>query len=264
MLLTFALSCSNSVEFGEVEYKKDSSLLNKGSYLFNVLACKSCHGNDNYKSLNAKSVTPPSLNNSKSNLGSWTVSNIVHFFKSGEVPKGFKILSGVHEGYEWLSDRDLLALASYLKTLPKSKGKIDFRKTDYSTFSLKARYSREVRSYVPAIGKGNLASYGKYIADHVTRCAECHGGPTGMFSSEKFLGGGKELFLKNKKYIIPSLNGEGRKFFLNWQENQIFKFLKTGKRPNGKAVDSNLCPSNYFSKLDDKDSEALLKYFNSF
>lgn len=263
-LLAFIGSCSNSIEFGEVKYQKDDSLLAKGNYLFNVSACNSCHGNTNYKSIGNESLIPPSLNNANSNLGSWTVTNIVHFFKSGETPKGFKIISGVHEGYEWLSDRDLMALASFLKTLPSSNGNIKFRKKDFSHFSFKTLYSREVRSYVPEIAKTNTIAYGKYISNHVARCSECHSGTSSIFSSETFLGGGKEIYLKDRKHVVPALNGEGREFFLNWQNNEIYRFLKTGRLPGGKVVNDTLCPVEYFSKLDKKDSEALLKYFNSF
>lgn len=246
----------------------NSNLVSKGKYLYQTSGCDFCHNTIssdykiNKKSLSSKGIKAPYLNNSKNSIGEWSVEELVSFFRNAETKNNFKIIQGVHEGYEWLSDTDLLALSSFLKTLPNESKPPISRKSKFSSFSFQVLNDRRVSGFVPEILKSNKTSYGKYVVDHVARCSECHRAKDKMFSTEIFLGGGQDYYVENKKKEIPALNGKNTSF-INWTKFEMTKFLKSGVKQSGKSIDLEYCPVNSFSKFSDEDFISIVEYFKS-
>lgn len=266
-LLFFA--CSDNANMGHIKnINFEKEYISKGKYIYETAGCDSCHSSitnktSKTKSLDTKGILAPNLNNSKKSIGDWNVSELVHFFRTGITKDKFKIIAGVHEGYEWMSDKDSLALASYLKVLPVTKAKPFSRKTEFSSFSFNVLNDRKVSGFIPEILSTNQVSYGKYLVDHIARCSECHMAEEGMFIDEIFLGGGRRFYVESEDVDVPSLNG-GESAFIKWNSFQMTKFLKSGEKPNGLKVDKEYCPTDSFSKFNSQDTLSIVKYFTSF
>ena len=80
---------------------------------------------------------------------------------------------------------------------------------------------------------GPTAAYGEYLASYT--CSICHGAD---LDGDDVFGG-------------PGLAGVG----LTWTEAQFIHFIRTGERPSGPAVDSELMPWEILSKLYEDDDE---------
>jgi hypothetical protein len=246
----------------------NSDLVSKGKYLYETSGCDFCHNTIssdykiNKKSLSSKGIKAPNLNNSKNSIGEWSVEELISFFRNGVAKNNFKIIHGVHEGYEWLSDTDLLALSSFLKTLSSESKAPVSRKRKFSSFSFQTLNDRRVSGFVPEILKSNKVSYGKYVVDHIARCSECHRAKDKFFSTEIFLGGGQKFYVANKKKVVPPLNGK-KTSFINWTKFEMIKFLKSGVTQSGKSINFEYCPVSSFSKFNNEDTLSIVEYFKS-
>ena len=106
---------------------------------------------------------------------------------------------------------------------------------------------------------------GKYLAEEVGKCQDCHTvrTATGELDKSKWMKGG-DLAVQPLKEIkgwhtsAPDLTGGGR-LFQRWKDEGMVKFLTTAKNPRGNPADPPM-PA-YTLKQDD--AEAIVAYLKS-
>jgi mono/diheme cytochrome c family protein len=112
------------------------SQIDRGRYLVQVGGCQDCHtpGNffgrrDNSRTLGGSDVgfavhglgvfVPPNLTPDKTGLGDWTAQQIVTALRTGMRPDGRRLAPAMPwRDFAALTDKDALAIAIYLKSLP--------------------------------------------------------------------------------------------------------------------------------------------------
>lgn len=108
---------------------------------------------------------------------------------------------------------------------------------------------------------------GKYLANHVMLCVDCHSkrdwtlfsGP--MVTGTEGMGG--ETFDQNMgfpgKYIAPNLTPSN---LSNWTDGEIFRAITSGVNKEDKAL-FTIMPYHQYGKLDKADIEAVIAYIRS-
>jgi mono/diheme cytochrome c family protein len=190
-----------------------------------------------------------------------STSNVISVMRSGK-SLGEYVSKEAHDGYQWLSDDDLLSIVAYLQSLPARKGEVERR--SLSSFELYTwgafEKSHEVRGAVPRIKPAAGGAYGGYLVKNVARCGSCHDGLGGMFSPEDFLQGGKAITNEHGVMVAPSLRGLADK---GWTPDSIKLYLATGRTPEGKKVHSYYCPTAFYKEADENDLVAIAQYLIS-
>jgi mono/diheme cytochrome c family protein len=130
----------NAINFSAHEFRSDparSSQWNRGAYLVEGLGhCASCHTPKNLLGAEVKglaftgsvidnAVAPDLTSNPRTGLGQWSSSDIVEYLRTGRnrhANASGPMAEVVTYSTSLLSDFDLSAIATYLKSLPRSSG----------------------------------------------------------------------------------------------------------------------------------------------
>ncbi len=108
---------------------------------------------------------------------------------------------------------------------------------------------------------------GKYLANHVTVCIDCHSKRDWtLFSGPIILGtegNGGDIFDQKYgfpgKFIAPNITPFSLK---NWTDGEIFRAITTGVSNDGRALFS-LMPAHNYGKLDENDIKAIIAYLRT-
>jgi mono/diheme cytochrome c family protein len=238
-----------------------------------LAACRFCHGSgagaelgggrtmgDRYGELQAPNVTL-----STHGIGTWNERDLMQLFRAYTRPDGVRISTAFHQGFEWLSDADLTAIISYLRTLPVSDNKVERREISFFSRNT-AGFSEgapEVKGLVPRISPQFTAEYGGYLADNVARCSSCHSSAGGFFESEKYLAGGKEISFDGETKIAPNITSSASAGIGEWSQIDLLNFLRLGRKPDGSEIDRRFCPVNSFGRAPVPELEALVAYLRT-
>ena len=253
-----------------VHYIEQGRNLAKG-----LAACGFCHGSTSSTSALLSGgqklydlygeVTAPNITPAGSGLKDWTTADIMSLFRTGERPDGRRISGELHSGFEWMSDADLLAIISYLKNIPAIENNVQRRSLSRFSRSTTGFFQseKEVTGHVPEIEKIYLLEFGQYLTDHVARCASCHNTPSTLFSEEKYLAGGKMIRNSNGEKVAPNITQAEISGIGSWSEEEIHDFLLSGETPDGRSVDAQFCPVEYFAQALPEDLVALARYLKS-
>jgi mono/diheme cytochrome c family protein len=170
-----------------------------------------------------------------------------------------------------ISDYDLKAIISYLRTQPAIKNKrpeneYSFMGKVVKTFLLKPSGDGKVPHTPPA---DSTAEYGKYLVNSVANCRGCHTkrdlmtgayiGPelAGGFPFEVFSQNGK--IIKGKHLISPNLTSDPETGIMTrWSKKQFIERFRTGVVIKGSPM-----PWGPFSRMSDLELTAIYKYLNS-
>lgn len=258
-------------------FPSDPSEVQRGMQLVKGLAaCGFCHGEsprpdailsgggqwfDQYGAVYASNITP-----ARTGIGDWSAEDIVQALRSSMRNDGEALSSGdVHSGFEWLTDRDALAIAAYLRSLPQVENRV--RRREIGTID---RYTvglfdtrAEIIGYVPHIPRRFQLELGKYLVDNVARCSACHNSPGSLWSSEEYLAGGREINRAGETKMAPDISASTGFGIGEWSEADIVSYLQTGATPQGREVDSRFCPVDFYRNADPNDLSLVAKYLKS-
>lgn len=156
-----------------------------------------------------------------------------------------------------LSDEDLAAIIAYARSVapvrqpapPSYAGPM--LRTMYVAGKVKLLSAEEIdhdRAHPPRMVAEATATYGKYLA---SGCTGCHG--EGL-SGGKIPGAPPDW--GPAANITPA--GIGR-----WTEADFARALRTGKRPDGSAIDSTVMPIRLLRHMDDVELSALYAYLRT-
>jgi mono/diheme cytochrome c family protein len=257
-----------------------AGLVERGEYLVRSAAvCGHCHAADpqqdpdgplsggmefrNWRlgTIRAANLTPDPA----TGLGEWTEAEIVRAIRTGEDREG-RVLAPVMP-YEWfhgMSDRDALAVARYLKSLPPVHHEV---RNDPNLVYRAARFlflGPEDPPEGRAPPRGPTAEYGRYLALHVSLCADCHTPRTGIRSTpdrDRLFAGTASPpkgFPANPANLTPdTATGIGR-----WSEADFLRTLRTGVNPRGDSLHAFM-PWREYRRMSDDDLRAIYRYLRT-
>jgi mono/diheme cytochrome c family protein len=254
-----------------------AGLVARGEYIVrNVAVCGHCHSADprnadaplsggfafrNWRlgTVRASNLTP----DVQTGLGAWTDAEIVRAIRSGEDREGHTLAPVMP--YAWfrgMSERDALAIARYLKSLPPVRNQV------HNSPSLVYRAARLFTlgparpTATTAPRPGADVEYGRYLANNVSLCGECHtprGGLQQKADMDRlFAGDATSDFPANPSNITPDEEtGIGR-----WTEDGFLRALRTGVTPGGDRIHPFM-PWRELGRMRDDDLRAIYRYLHA-
>lgn len=270
----------------------DSASIARGEEIFKYQAhCWSCHqtpenhdkmvpsGGLEFDLTNVgpgfgKFYSPNLTSDLETGLGGWTDGEVVQALREG-VRKDRAPLFPIMpiDWYHGMADDDVLAVVSYLRTLPAVKHAVPVREP---TFVLKALFAfgmigpkAPVTGPVVAPPRGVTVEYGRYLSSNVADCADCHTPRSlqdgsfyldSLFAGSSFpFGGGPEgPILAFARNVTPDVEtGIGA-----WTDSQFVEAVTAGMRPDGTVL-STMMPYAYYKFWAPEDLEAVRLYLKS-
>jgi mono/diheme cytochrome c family protein len=262
-----------SLKFDERVVPRDSrEELARGKYLVEgIAACGSCHGafrkpgaplsggvpfNDRFGEVLAPNITPSRTYG----IGRWTATDVKQLFRSGRSSSGEYVSHQAHEGFEWLSDVDILAISTYLASLRPVESEVEHRSV--STLNPYNWVSGEsginVKGAISDIDRANSVAYGHYLSRAVMRCSSCHNGVSTFFGDPEPLAGERVVKRSAEAKSVPALAGilsPGR-----WAKGELKEYLRSGRGPDGKQRDQAFCPTAFYAQASDDDLNAVIEF----
>lgn len=133
-----------------------------------------------------------------------------------------------------------------------------------------------VKSFLPNVGSApelkveitpDKMERGKYLANHVMLCMDCHSTRDWSLFSGPMISGtegkGGETFDQKLgfpgKYVAPNITPYSLQ---NWTDGEIFRAITTGVSKDGRALFS-IMPHHNYGQLDRNDIEAVIAYIRS-
>jgi hypothetical protein len=210
-------------------------------------------------------VRGPNITLAKSGIGDWSEVALKKALRSSVRPDGAEFSAERHRGFEWLSDTDVAAITVYLRSLPAVENEVDKRSLSFLDRNTTGFFDSrvEVRGVIPAISPTFKAEFGQYLTDHVARCGSCHSKPGGIFSSEEYLAGGQEISFDGEEKLAPNITSSSSAGIGTWSEQALKDFLRSGRTPNGREVDSRFCPVQFYARAPQAQIESVVAYLRS-
>jgi mono/diheme cytochrome c family protein len=172
-------------------------------------------------------------------LGAWSEAEIVRAVRNGQSRNG-RLLAPVMP-YEWfsrMSDRDALAVARYLKSLPPVRREVKQSPSIWFKLGKLLFLGPKGAPHASGPPRAPTATYGAYLSQHVALCADCHtprGGIRSAPDRDRLFAGDRSPpkgFPANPANLTPdSATGIGR-----WTEADFFRTLRTGVNPEGDSL----------------------------
>jgi mono/diheme cytochrome c family protein len=249
------------------------TLLERGTYLMtSIVACGNCHtpqtpdgpapgmelaGQKVIEEPAFTAYAPNITQDREDGIGAWTDAQIITAIREGRRPDGSLIGPPMpFEQYRKMSDRDVQAIVAYLRTVKPVKNR-----TPQSVYNipLPPAWGPPVGS-VPEPSRADTVAYGKYLAEALGHCNECH---TPMvqgrfdFESQAYAGGFHfpgPWGVSVSANITPHADGVA-----DYTDAQLEKVIRTGLRPDG----SRLLPPMgvyYYKNISADDMAAIIAY----
>jgi mono/diheme cytochrome c family protein len=219
----------------------DEAQVERGKYLVTIGICAACHtprdanGERNWTmrlaggragSLNAPNLTP----DPETGLGNWTDNQIVDAIRNGKRPDGSVVRPpmGVFF-YQELSDRDVKSIVAYLRSLPPVKNRVERLTSSNFLPSL---------PHVSSVAEPDHADsvrYGRYLAQTVAHCLQCHSPRTNGLPDLSRAGAGGNTYAAPGGGLAISANlTPGNPYGISkWTDEQVKKAITHGVRPDG-------------------------------
>jgi mono/diheme cytochrome c family protein len=257
-----------------ISARYDSSTVARGKYLvLGAAHCYTCHMPDSllekgmkeemmggyvFETPFAQFNTPNLTSDMETGIGRFTDEQLAravryHINHDGHAMVGFM-------SYNSMSDEDLTAVVSYLRTVPAIKNKVP--EHDYNMLGkILMRFMVEpVQPAVQKIIPDSTAEYGRYLAYHVTNCNGCHTerSPTGQMTGEP-MAGGNSWDYDDAVYTSPNLTSNdstGR--IARWSQQDFINRFRRGK-----VFPHTPMPWGAYESLSDRDFTALYKFLKS-
>lgn len=263
----------------------DSAVIARGRYLVSGPAhCADCHAPDSaYKRvLNGEVVnlsggkafklpigtlhTPNLTSDKETGLGNWPDSVIARSLRYGVGHDGRALFAFMP--FQNMSDDDLTAVISYLRTLPAVNNAVTVRSLNPLGYVAKAFLIKPmgpegtpVKSIVP----DTTAQYGEYITNNISNCRGCHTNrdlKTGAFIGKYFSGGfHMESAVDPEHYecVTPNISPDPTTgHIVGWSEDVFIKRFRQGK-----IIPHSEMPWGPFRNMSDVEIKAIYKFLQT-
>ncbi len=271
---------------------RDSASISHGEYIFKYQAqCWSCHapgasGPNSPPSggmeFDLREVGPGfglwySANltpDVETGIGGWTDGEIVQAMREG-LRKDRTVMFPLMpiDWYHGISDDDALSIIAYLRSLPAVRNNVPPHKPSFfakALFTFGVLKPKEaVTAPIIAPKAGATVEYGKYLANTVAGCLDCHT-PRNLQNGAVFfdsLGAGS-TFRYGADENAPiqtfarNLTPDKETGIGNWTEAQFISASTGGMRPDGTVLAPHM-PYSYFKFCTEDDMKAIFLYLQS-
>jgi len=243
-------------------YATEAQAVERGKYLFESRGCAECHGangggrefvNDGKgMRLAGPNVTPAGV------TAAYKPEDWVRIIRHGIKPGGQPVMIMPSEDYNRLTDQDLAALISYVRSLPPAQGGaavIEFPlpvRVLYGFGAIKDAAEKIDHSLPPAqpVPQAVNAQHGAYVAN---MCIGCHGE---HLSGGKIPGGPPDW--PPAANITP---GQGSAMSRYPSAAEFTTMLRSGKRPDGTPI--KVMPFGSLAKISDVDAQAVYEFLKT-
>jgi len=276
--------------YPDIHASKDSAVIARGKYLVNGPAhCAHCHTpNDQMSKVDAGEIVPmtgghkfefgsvaimytPNLTSDKeTGIGAYSDGELARALRYGVKRDGTPLFD-IMPFYD-ISENDLTAIVSYLRTLEPVKSEVPKGSRSFLGDALYAfgaiapvGLKTENRpAILKTINPDTTAEYGKYLANYVGNCVGCHTDrnlQTGEFTGEPFAGGLKLPCETDPNLMLVSPNitfdpETGR--LANWDEEAFIKRFRMGR-----LVKESMMPWGSYSRMSDMELKAIYRYLKT-
>jgi mono/diheme cytochrome c family protein len=270
--------------YPDIAASTDSAVIARGKHLvYGPAHCNFCHGSweELPKIMSGETVelkggnaftlpfgvvrTPNITSDNETGLGAVKDNEIARSLRFGVGRDGHALFDFMP--FHNLSDEDLTAVISYLRTLPPVKNSIVRRDINFAGKAVSAFIIKPVGpDGVPpkSVTPDSTAAYGKYLAHSVANCVGCHTNrdmKTGAFIGRPFAGGfemGSEL-IPGLMFTTPNITPDqatGRTAL--WSEDDFILRFRAGALEDGTVM-----PWGAFKNMNDLELKAIYRYLRT-
>lgn len=251
--------------------------LAKGKYLAEAADCAACHtakggkpyaGGRPFKLPFGTIYTPNITPDSETGIGDWTDAQFLRAVHKGISRTGERLYPAFpYASYAMLTDADVLAIRSYLATLPAIKQE---NRPNTFVFPFNQRWLMAIwgtffnpdQRFRPVVERSAQWNRGAYLVEAAGHCGECHSPRTlmqAMDTRRKFAGGQAEGW---NAYNITSdrLSGIGA-----WSDESIAQYLAKGFAPGHGVASGPMAEAVELStsRMTPSDVAAMVTYLRS-
>ena len=249
------------IRVAPVAYVSESAAVARGKYLFLSRGCAECHGENGAGKLfidapNGFRVWSPSIApGAGSVVAGYKEVDWVRSIRHGVRPDKRPLLIMPSEDYNRMTDADLAALVSYVRSLPGTPGQPArfemplLLKALYVAGVIRDAPERIDHTLPPAqpVAEGVTPEHGAYVAQ---MCKGCHG---------EALKGGKIPGAPPAWPAAADLTSPAT--YATYDSTQKFRtMMRSGKRPNGAPI--QVMPFAALGQMNDTDLDALYLYIS--
>jgi mono/diheme cytochrome c family protein len=235
-----------AISFDGADYRTDAAKIAHGKRLAIILDCTGCHG----ANLQGGNVTEdePDLGdiyapNITLLLNKYSDADFERLIRHGEPKDGREFWFMPVESYQFLSDADLAAIISYLRTfkpageqLPPIRKGPQFEKDVVKGLFGDARAQIDKYRSDPPIDMSKQHAWGRYMVQ--ATCTQCHNNA-----------------LQGWENFTPDLDIAG-----TYSKAELTKLLTTGEGKKPKLGMMRIIARDHFSKLTPREREAIVDY----
>lgn len=274
--------------YPDIHASKDSAVLARGKYIVYGLAhCAECHSSlENFVKVEAGEEVPlaggfnfilpigvihsPNItSDEETGIGKLKDEEIARALRYGVRHDGKALLDFMP--FYHLSDADLTAVVSYLRTMPPVKNVVPAHEWNFlgkavNAFMIKPMGDGKVEE---APAADTTVAYGKYIAENVANCRGCHT-KRNMMNGDyigAYYSGGHQMelatpegsFVKDAHITTPNLTPDvetGR--MAAWSQEQFVSRFRQGRLILGSPM-----PWGPFSRMTEMELKAIYKYLRT-
>jgi len=215
-----------------------SDTVQRGMYLAQAADCIACHTNTGGKPfagglpmgtpfgvITSSNVTPDKTYG----IGNWSAEEFIRATKQGVAPHGKLLYPAMpYNLYATVSDRDILDIFSYLKTIPAVAEPAPANQLPFPFNIRQLMFGWNLLFFNPSPFKPDPSksvewNRGAYLVDGLGHCAACHSG-------KNLLGGNRDYLLGNdlEGWHAPELSGSHYLGLGSWSTQDIVDYLQAG------------------------------------
>ncbi len=243
----------------------DIPSIQRGQHLASAVArCVECHGPNLAGKVFVDDpllarIAPPNLTRGRGGVGATrSDADLARAIRHGVDPSGRLLLIMPSDEYNHFTDADLGAIIAYIRALPAITSSLPSNEVRtlgrvlFALGELPLQPAANIDRSAPqpaAPAAGVSAEYGKYLSD-TAGCPACHG---------PGLAGGKMRQAQPNAAPAANITPAG---LGNWSEADFIKAMRTGIRPDGRALDTSM-PWPYFAELTDPELRAVWRFLQA-
>jgi mono/diheme cytochrome c family protein len=261
---------------------KDSSIIERGRYLvYGPAHCSGCHspienqekikkgeqvpllGGYEFKLPIGKIISPNITPDDETGIGKWPDSVIARSLRHGVGHDGRAIFDFMP--FHNLSDEDLTAVISFLRSQPPVKNKVDVRQLNFLGKAVKAFMIKPVGpegEVAKSVKADTTAEYGKYLANYITNCRGCHTNRdlmTGAYIGQYYAGGFKLEAPDGSYCVSPNLTPDKESGKITgWSQQQFIDRFRLKR-----TIATSDMPWEQFKSMSDDDLKAIYNYLQT-
>ncbi len=270
--------------YPNIRASTDSTVIERGRYLVTSSAhCADCHAPESLSKdvfegkevslhggrifrLPLGTIQAPNITNDPTGIGNLKDEEIARSLRYGVGHDGRALFPFMP--FQNLSDEDLTAVISYLRTTKPVKNEITIRKLQPMGYFVNAFFIKPVGpegTPVKSITPDTLVEYGSYLANSVSNCRGCHTNrdlKTGAFVGKPYAGGFRMESATEPtawQVVTPNLTPDPQTgHIVNWTEERFIERFRIGRLNQHSTM-----PWGPFKRMSDLELKAIYKYLQT-